>query len=152
MVEILLYERYHLIKQIGKGGFCQTFLATDENQSPPVVCIVQKLQQREQTVEEFIKKAQQLEELGKHPQVPALMAYFVENQHFYLVQEYIEGKNLATLLAEQGSFSETQIWQLLENVLPVLKFTRDRQIVHCDIKPENLILRSPPNPPLISRG
>jgi WD40 repeat protein len=149
MVEILLYERYHLIKQIGKGGFCQTFLATDENQSPPVVCIVQKLQQREQTVEEFIKKAQQLEELGKHPQVPTLMAYFVENQHFYLVQEYVEGKNLATLMEERGSFSEAQIWQLLENVLPVLKFIGDRQIVHCDIKPENLILRSSPNPPLI---
>lgn len=87
--------------------------------------------------------------MGKHPQVPALIAFFVEKQHFYLVQEYVEGKNLATLMEKRGSFSEAQIWQLLENVLPVLKFIGDRQIIHCDIKPENLILRSPPNPPLI---
>ncbi|MDM9384963.1 serine/threonine-protein kinase [Chlorogloeopsis sp. ULAP01] len=148
---MLLHERYRLIKQIGKGGCCKTFLATDEAQSLPVLCVVQQLQQQEQTAEEFIKKAQQLGELGKHPQIPALIAYFVEKQHFYLVQEYIEGKNLATLVEEQGSFSETQIWQLLENVLPVLKFTRDRHIIHCDIKPENLILRPPPSSPL-SRG
>ncbi|MFQ4146898.1 serine/threonine-protein kinase [Chlorogloeopsis sp. ULAP02] len=150
---MVLHERYHLIKQIGKGGFCQTFLAIDEGQSPPIVCVVQKTQQQEQTAEKLLKKAQQLEELGRHPQIPTLTAYFVENQHFYFVQEYIEGKNLATLLEEWGSFSETQIWQLLENLLPVLKFTCDRNIIHCDIKPENLILRFPqPTAPPLDKG
>ncbi len=140
-MSIYLKQRYRLLKQIGKGGCCQTFIAKDEGKFPPVICVVQKLQQ--QTAAVCLQKIKLLEELGKHPQIPALLAYFTENQDFYLVQEYIEGKNLATLVEEQGTFSETQIWRLLENLLPVIKFISDRRIIHQDIKPENIILRSP---------
>jgi WD40 repeat protein len=142
---VLLHERYRLIKQIGQGGYCQTFLAVDEGQSPPFFCVVQQFSKRDYTPETFVQKAQRLEELGKHPQIPALLAYFTENEHFYLIQELIEGKNLATLVEEQGAFNETQIWQLLESLLPVIKFISDRNVIHCDIKPENIILRNPPN-------
>ncbi|WP_026732990.1 serine/threonine-protein kinase [Fischerella sp. PCC 9605] len=153
-MSVYLKERYRLIKQIGKGGYCQTFLAIDEGQFPPIPCVVQKLPQQKQTLEAFVQKAQRLEELGKHPQIPTLLAYFAENLHFYLVHEFIEGKNLSTLLEEQGVFSETQIWHLLESLLPVLNFISDRNIIHCDIKPENIILRSPPPtaPPIIKGG
>lgn len=138
---MLLQERYRLQKLIGKEGFCKTFLAVDEGQFPPVPCVVQQFWHYNQTPEDFIKKAQRLEELGKHPQIPALLAYFQENQYCYLVQELITGTNLATLLEEQGVFSETQIWQLLAGILPVLKFISDCQIIHRDLKPENIICR-----------
>jgi WD40 repeat protein len=150
-MSVYLKERYRLIKQIGRGGYCQTFLAIDEGQLPPILCVVQKFPQQKQTLEAFVQKAQRLEELGKHPQIPALLASFAVNHHFYLVHEFIEGKNLSTLLEEQGVFSETQIWQLLESLLPVLKFISDRHIIHCDIKPENIILRSLPNH-ILGRG
>lgn len=138
---VLLQERYRLQKLIGKGGFCKTFLAVDEGQSPPVRCVVQQFWHRYQTPEMFVKKAQRLEELGQHPQIPALLAYFLENQYGYLVQELIEGTNLASLLAEQGVFSEAQIWEILAGLLPVLKFISDRQIIHRDLKPENIIFK-----------
>ncbi|MEH2163789.1 MAG: serine/threonine-protein kinase [Nostoc sp.] len=139
---MLLQERYRLIKQIGKGGFCKTFLGVDEGEFPPVPCVVQELSLESETSITFEQKAQKLEELGKHPQIPALLAYFEQNGHFYLVQEFIAGTNLAQVVEEEGAFNETQIWQLLEDVLPVFQFMSDRHIIHRDIKPQNIIRRS----------
>ena len=87
----------------------------------------------------FRQEAQRLKELGEHPQIPRLLDFFQEDQQLYLVQEFIDGQNLEQLLVEQGAFSEAAIWQLLEQVLPVLKFVHDHQIIHRDIKPANLI-------------
>ncbi|MCP6759564.1 MAG: serine/threonine protein kinase [Fischerella sp. CENA71] len=139
---MLLHERYRLIKQIGQGGDCQTFIGVDEGQSLPFFCVVQQFAKQDYTPETFGQTAQRLEELGKHPQIPKVVSYFDENDHFYLVQELIEGKNLAALVEEQGAFDETQIWQVLESLLPVIKFISDRDVIHCDIKPENIILGS----------
>ncbi|MCC5611360.1 serine/threonine protein kinase [Nostoc sp. CHAB 5834] len=147
---MLIQERYRLIKHIGKGGFCKTFLAVDEGQFPPIPCVVQEISQEYETFKDFQQKAQQLEQLGKHPQIPALLAYFQQNGHFYLVQEFIAGTNLAQVVEEEGAFNETQIWQLLEDVLPVFQLISDacgglrlRHIIHRDIKPQNIIRRSP---------
>ncbi|MBH8566177.1 serine/threonine protein kinase [Nostoc sp. CENA67] len=139
---MLLQERYRLLKLISKGGFCKTFLAVDEGQSPPVYCIVQELSLPNETPQLFEQKAKQLKELGKHPQIPALLAYFQNNQYFYLVQEFIEGNNLAQVIENKGAFNETQIWQLLKELLPVLKYISDRNIIHRDIKPVNIIYRN----------
>ncbi|MEH2197542.1 serine/threonine-protein kinase [Nostoc sp.] len=139
---MLLQERYRLLKGIGKGGFGKTFLAVDEGQFPPVPCVVQELSLEPETDQTFQQKAQKLEELGKHPQIPALLAYFQQNGHSYLVQEFIAGTNLAQVVEEEGAFNETQIWQLLEDLLPVLQFMSDRNIIHRDIKPHNIIRRS----------
>ncbi|BAY62896.1 protein kinase [Calothrix brevissima NIES-22] len=136
---MLIQDRYRLIQLIGKGGFCKTYLAVDENQFPPVPCVVQQFSQRNQTPKSFIYKAQQLKILCQHPQIPSLIAYFQDEQYCYLVQEFIAGSNLATFLESEGAWNENQIWQLLADILPVIKLIHDRQIIHCDIKPENII-------------
>lgn len=140
---MLIKQRYRLLKQIGQGGFGKTFLAVDEGQSPVIPCVVQQFGLENQTSKTFEQKAQRLEELGKHPQIPALLAHFKENQHLYLVQEFIEGTSLATLVEKEGAFCETQIWQILGNLAQVLKYIHHHNLIHCDLKPENIILKSP---------
>ena len=154
---MLIQQRYRLVKLIGQGGFGKTFLAVDEGQSPPSPCVIKQFWPQNQAPEVlnkatdlFQKEAVRLEELGKHPQIPALVANFEQDQQFYLVQEFIEGTNLAAVVEEEGAFNEAQIWQLLDDLLPVLKFIHDRKIIHRDIKPENIIRRSPPHTELES--
>lgn len=138
---MLIQERYRLLKQIAEGVFGKTFNAVDEGEFPPVPCVVQQFWRQNQ---EFEQKVQQLEQLGKHLQIPTLLAHFQQEQYFYLVREFIEGTDLATLVEEGGAFSEIQIWQLLEKLLPVVKFIHDRNVIHGDINPQNIIFRSSP--------
>jgi WD40 repeat protein len=150
-----LQERYRALELIGQGGFSRTFLAVDESKS---ACVLKQLWTknltpevakqampkavREATIALFQQEARRLEELDQHPQIPTLMAHFEENHYLYLVQEFINGMNLAEVVEEEGTFSEAQIWQLLDDLLPVLKFIHDHQIIHRDIKPENIIRRT----------
>ncbi|MBN3961968.1 serine/threonine-protein kinase [Nostoc sp. NMS8] len=147
--KLLLKERYRAIKPIGQGGFGKTFLAVDEDKPSKPRCVIKQFYPQSQgtntlakAVELFNQEAVQLDELGKHPQIPELLAYFTQEARQYLVQEFIDGQNLAQELAHRGAFSETQIWQLLNDLLSVLQFCHARHVIHRDIKPENIILRS----------
>lgn len=147
--KLLLKERYRAIKPIGQGGFGRTFLAVDEDKPSKPRCVIKQFYPQAQgtnnvqkAVELFNQEAVQLDELGQHPQIPSLLAYFTQEDRQYLVQEFIDGRNLAQELVEQGAFNEVQIRQLLNDLLPVLQFCHARQVIHRDIKPENIILRS----------
>ncbi|MEH2194731.1 MAG: serine/threonine-protein kinase [Nostoc sp.] len=147
--KLLLKERYRAIKPIGQGGFGKTFLAVDEDKPSKPRCVIKQFYPQSQgtstlakAVELFNQEAVQLDELGKHPQIPELLAYFTQEDRQYLVQEFIDGHNLAQELAHRGAFNETQIRQLLNDLLSVLKFCHARHVIHRDIKPENIIRES----------
>ena len=137
---------YRTIKLIGQGGFGRTFLAVDE--SKPLIfsqCVIkQSLPQKnlaEKAAQLFHQEAAQLETLGKHPQIPELIAHFEQDGRQYLVQEFIDGKNLAQELEQKGAFTETKIRQILNDLLPVIHFVHKSKVIHRDIKPENIIRR-----------
>lgn len=147
--KLLLKERYRAIKPIGQGGFGITFLAVDEDKPSKPRCVIKQFFPQAQGTntaqkasELFNQEAVRLDELGLHPQIPELLAYFTQDDRQYLVQEFIDGQNLAQELAEEGPFNETQIRMLLNDLLLVLQFVHDRQVIHRDIKPENIIRRS----------
>ncbi len=138
---------YEAIALIGQGGMGRTFQARDLGRLGQPCAIKQFLPQfREpelmvKAIALFESEAAQLKELGSHPQIPELIAYFEEERCLYLVQELIEGENLYNELQRNGIFNEAQIYQLLEDILPVLQFIHDRQVIHRDIKPDNIIRR-----------
>lgn len=139
---------YEAIALIGQGGMGRTFRARDLGRLGQPCAIKQFLPQfsgsdlMQKAIALFESEAAQLKALGSHPQIPELIAYFEEDGCLYLVQELIEGENLDVELQRNGIFNEAQIYQLLENILPVLQFIHDRQVIHRDIKPENIIRRS----------
>jgi len=150
--KLLLKERYRAIKPIGQGGFGITFLAVDEDKPSKPRCVIKQFYPQAQgtntvqkAVELFTQEAMRLDELGKHPQIPELLAYFTQDDRQFLVQEFIDGQNLAEESAQNGAFNETQIRQLLNNLLSVLQFCHQRQVIHRDIKPENIIRRASSN-------
>lgn len=146
--KLWLKERYHSIQPIGRGGFGRTFLAVDQDIPSKPRCVIKQLCLQSQgslvlkkAVELFHQEAERLDELGKHPQIPTLLAHFEQNKQLYLVQELIEGETLEQELQQKGVFNEAQIWELLRDLLPVLKFIHDRNVIHRDIKPANIIRR-----------
>ncbi|MFB2923008.1 MULTISPECIES: protein kinase domain-containing protein [Aerosakkonema] len=143
---LLLKQQYRSLKPIGKGGFGRTFLAVDENHPSKQRCVIKQLYLEGTQNTLVIKKATQLfhqeaarlNELGKHPQIPALLGHFEQQKRLYLVQEFVDGETLQQE-SQKGVFNETQIWELLRDLLPVLKYVHDRNILHRDIKPPNIM-------------
>ncbi|GDZ95121.1 serine/threonine protein kinase [Planktothrix agardhii CCAP 1459/11A] len=150
--KLLLTDRYRALEILGQGGFGRTFLAVDEHKPSQPYCVIKQFlpqaqgtNNQEKAGELFKHEAIQLEHLGKHQQIPELFAYLIQDNRQYLVQEYIEGQNLAQELAQTGAFSETKIINLLGDLLPVLAFIHQKLVIHRDIKPENIIRRKSDN-------
>jgi formylglycine-generating enzyme required for sulfatase activity/tRNA A-37 threonylcarbamoyl transferase component Bud32 len=142
-----LRNRFRTIKLLGQGGFGRTYLAEDiDRLNQP--CVVKQLAPNVQgtwainkAVELFQQEARQLQQLGQHPQIPSLDAYFEDNKYLYLVQQFVDGDNLLMLFQNQGIWQESQVKQLLLELLPVLNFIHEQKIIHRDIKPDNIMRR-----------
>jgi serine/threonine protein kinase len=147
--KLLLGDRYRFYRVIGKGALGRTFLAKDEGKLSQPTCIVkqflppiQSTKYSQAAANLFEKQALRLEEIGNRPHIPEVLAYFTQDRQQFLAAKFIEGQNLAEELTQTGSFSESQIREVLTKILPVLVVIHSRQIVHRDIKPENLIRSS----------
>ncbi|MEG4010704.1 MULTISPECIES: serine/threonine-protein kinase [unclassified Microcoleus] len=157
---LLLKGRYRVFHPLGQSLGCRTFLAVDEDQPTQPRCVIQQFCSSVSSVADngaqlnqtFRSDASVLEELGKHPQIPKLLAFFEVEGCQYLVQEYIPGRNLADRLSQKGVLKEIHIWYLLSELLPVLQLVHDHQLIHRDIKPSNIIHRKTSQNGLITAG
>jgi serine/threonine protein kinase, bacterial len=157
MTITLLNNRYQVIQVLGAGGFGETFLAEDTHMPSRRRCVIKQLKpisndpQTYQIIQQrFEREAATLEYLGKSSdQIPELYAYFSENGQFYLVQEWIHGQTLRDIVEAKVYESETTVRQILLSLLPVLEYIHSKGIIHRDIKPDNIILRSPDNKPVL---
>jgi len=146
----ILRERYRIIGQLGQGGFAKTYTANDALGSPEnPLCVVKEIEPPESNDPRLLKEAQQqfereaqtLKYLDKCPRIPKLIDRFVENGKFYLIQEYIEGNPLNKELASIRQFKESEVIDLLQDILSVLDVVHSQGIIHRDLKPSNLIRR-----------
>ncbi|MEJ1937743.1 serine/threonine-protein kinase, partial [Nostoc sp. NIES-2111] len=152
----VLNNRYRVIRILAAGGFGETFLAEDTQMPSGRRCLIKKLKpvannpQIYQLVQErFRREAAILEELGDGcNQIPKLYAYFVENDEFFLVQEYIEGETLQQKL-QQGLLSEASVKEIISSILPILDYVHSKRIVHRDIKPDNILIRHADGKPVL---
>jgi serine/threonine protein kinase, bacterial len=153
----LLNDRYQVIRTLGAGGFGETYLAEDTYMPSKRHCVVKQLRpiqnnpQIYQIVQErFQREAAILEELGgTNDQIPGLYAYFSSGGQFYLVQEWVEGDTLTAKVQKQGLFSEVAVQELFMDLLPVLDYVHSKNIVHRDIKPDNIIVRHRDGKPVL---
>ncbi|WP_228036417.1 CHASE2 domain-containing serine/threonine-protein kinase [Dolichospermum flos-aquae] len=144
-----LKGRYQITDRLGGGGFGKTYLAQDTQRPRNPLCVVKQLSPAERNpgylkiaTRLFNSEAYILETLGKHEQIPQLLAFFEQNQEFYLIQEYIEGHTLTKELTPGKCCSYDQVINILKEVLQVLVFVHGYGVIHRDIKPDNLIRRT----------
>ncbi|WP_019507828.1 tetratricopeptide repeat protein [Pleurocapsa sp. PCC 7319] len=152
MSDELIGGRYRVIDCLRTTGFCETYVAEDTHLpgDPHPRCVVKKLQP--QSNEDFVletarrlfdSEAKVLYKLNDHRQIPRLLAHLEVNEEFYLVQEYIEGKDLSqTEIVPGNRWSEHRVRDFLIEVLEILSFVHQNNVIHRDIKPSNLIRRA----------
>lgn len=144
----LFRDRYQILRILGRGGFGVTFLVRNMGLPGEPLCVIKQLSPQasnhkswERAKERFEKEAITLGQLGSHSQIPMLLDFFENCGEFYLVQEYVRGNTLAREVRCNGAKTEVVVKQFLQEILPVLSYIHKHQVIHRDIKPQN-ILRS----------
>jgi tRNA A-37 threonylcarbamoyl transferase component Bud32 len=146
--DLLLSGRYKIIKVLSSGGFGCIYIAEDTQRPGNPNCIVKQLMPARRDPKFlsvarrlFNTEAEILEVLGEHHQIPKLLAYFEDNQEFYLVEQYIPGHTLSEELPPitRQVQKEGFVIEMLKEVLEILAFVHQHRVIHRDIKPSNII-------------
>ena len=143
--------RYYVVRQLGRGGVGVTFLAQDQ-QCFDSQCVVKQLKPKTNNPQAldtarrlFNREAEIMNRLGHCDRIPRLLAYFEQNNDFFLVQELIEGHDLSKEILPGKPWSEAKTLTLLQDVLEVLLVVQQHSVIHRDLKPSNLMRRTSDN-------
>ena len=135
----ILQDRYRVIRQLGKGGMGAVYEAVDLRLDA-IVALKETFSVDQRLRRQFEQEARLLAGLN-HPALPRVSDYFTEGDRAFLVMQFIAGADLAAIMSQQpGPFPLTQVIAWADQLLDALIYlhTRDRQIIHRDIKPHNL--------------
>jgi serine/threonine protein kinase len=157
----VLEGRYRIVQQIGQGGFGRTYLCEDLNRfNEP--CVLKEFAPQvhgttalDKAKRLFEREANVLYKL-QHPQIPKFRELFqmtTAGGGLFLVQDYVAGHTyryaLNSRLQQGQTFKEDEVRRLLVNILPVLEYTHSLGVIHRDIAPDNLIMRSSDGMPVL---
>lgn len=141
--DTVLQGRYRIVRQLGQGGMGAVYEAIDERLDT-TVALKETLFTDERLRRQFEREARLLARLH-HPALPRVSDHFSEGDGQFLIMQYIAGDDLAEMMTgRQGPFPATQVLTWADQLLDALDYlhTQEPQIIHRDIKPQNLKLTS----------
>ena len=139
----ILQNRYRIIRQLGKGGMGAVYEAVDQRLDA-IVALKETFSVDDRLRQQFEQEARLLAQL-QHQALPRVSDYFTEGERAFLVMQFISGADLAEIIVTQpGPFPRNVVITWADQLLDALIYlhTRDRQIIHRDIKPHNLKVTS----------
>lgn len=162
---------YRIVQSIGKGGFSLVYLAEDEDTGDEVVIkefMPKHLARRDQngrltaidsgrrkslyrSRRMFFQEAKSMASL-RHPHIVAVLNVFLANNTAYIVMQHERGRNLAELIRQRGSLSMTLTLRIFLPLLDALALMHSRAMLHLDLKPGNIHLRTGHDPLLLDLG
>ncbi|MGL4382960.1 MAG: protein kinase domain-containing protein, partial [Bacilli bacterium] len=139
----LLNNRYQLVEQIGEGGMANVYLAIDNilNRKVAIKVLRGDLSNDEKFVARFQREAMASTTL-QHPNLVQVYDVGQEQNYHYIVMEYIEGKTLKQLLKQYGPLTVGEVIDVMEQLVSAVEHAHSRGIIHRDIKPQNIMVRS----------
>lgn len=174
--ENYMINGYRLIKCIGEGGFGVTYLASDEllnrkvvikENFPHSLCerrnrtldVVRQSHVDQEscdwTMSNFLREVRLLATLD-HPNIVKIYSFFEAHQTAYYVTEYIDGKCLADVIYDYkkhlNHIPQDDLYSMMVRVLDALDYLHSRNILHLDIKPDNILVTRDGRPVLIDMG
>jgi serine/threonine protein kinase len=143
----ILAGRYLQRSILHKSSFGITWLAQNVYLPGQPACVIKQLTTRftdakltQIAIAQFELEALSLSRLGSHAQIPSLIDYVRSGDDLYLVEEYIPGSVLTEIIENQGKFTEAEVEKFLTQMLQLLAYIHSHHLIHCDIKPQNIIL------------
>lgn len=141
--DTVLQNRYRIVRQLGRGGMGAVYEASDERLGI-TVALKETLSSEPSMRRQFEHEARLLAGMH-HPALPRVSDHFVEGNRAFLVMQFIGGTDLARIISQQpGPFPREQVIAWADQLLDALVYlhSRDREVIHRDIKPHNLKLTS----------
>jgi eukaryotic-like serine/threonine-protein kinase len=142
----ILHSHYKIIRVLGLGKSGITYLAEDLDVINSPLYIIKEIQyvNNDGSIPRSIEQLFELQgtiayRVGQHPQIPSLIAKFEEHGNKYLVREYVDGEFLDRLLTPGTIWTQTQVFDLLMDLVGILSFIHSFQYIHQDINPANII-------------
>jgi serine/threonine protein kinase len=135
----ILQSRYRVVRHLGSGGMGAVYKAIDLRLGH-TVALKQALTADEGLWQQFEREARLMARLN-HPALPRVSDYFTEGHRAFFVMQFVEGQDLAEIIAQQpGPFPRHAVVAWADQLLDALIYlhSRERQIIHRDIKPHNL--------------
>ena len=139
--ETILQGRYRIVRQLGQGGMGAVYEAVDERLDT-VVALKETLFTDERLRKQFEREARLLARLH-HQALPRVSDHFNESEGQFLVMQYVAGEDLFAMLSRRnGPFPQEEVLRWADQLCDALDYlhTQDPQIIHRDIKPQNLKL------------
>ncbi len=141
--DVVLQDRYRIVRLLGRGGMGAVYEAEDQRLGI-TVALKETLSSERSMRRQFEHEARLLAGMH-HPALPRVSDHFVEGNRAFLVMQFIGGVDLARIISQQpGPFPRDQVIAWADQILDALVYlhSRDREVIHRDIKPHNLKVTS----------
>ena len=136
-----LAGRYALIERIASGGMGSVYKATDERlgRTVAVKLLRDELAGDPRFVERFRREARAVAALS-HPNIAGVFDYGEDDSHYFIVMEYVDGKDLSQRMRTETPFTPERAVRVAAETLDALQHAHSAGVVHRDIKPANIIV------------
>lgn len=139
--EVEVKEQYDFIRQIGEGGMGKVFEAYDRvlKRKVAIKRVRPELVRSSYVREQFLSEARMVA-LLRHPCIVEIYTVIESESSLYLVFEYVDGQTLETRLDIDGRLPFSKAKQVFEHVCRGLHYAHSQDIIHCDLKPGNIMI------------
>lgn len=133
--------RYEILKILGEGGMANVYLAEDTILGRKVAVKVLRgdLATDDKFVRRFQREALAASSLS-HPNIVEMYDVGEDDGDFYIVMEYVEGRNLKQLIKKRGALTIPEVIDIMLQLTDGLAHAHDSYIIHRDIKPQNILI------------
>jgi len=134
-------DRYEVIRPLGTGGMAEVYLAHDRHLGRDVALKVlsSRYAKDDQFIERFRREASSAAGLS-HPNIVQIYDRGEAEGTYYIAMEYLEGRSLKDLIVRYAPLSAQHVVSLSTQILEALRYAHRKDIVHRDIKPQNIIV------------
>ena len=135
-------SRYEIIKTIGEGGMANVYLAKDIilDRNVAIKVLRGDLATDEKFVRRFQREALSASSLS-HPNIVEIYDVGEDDGDYYIVMEYVDGKNLKQLLKKRGKLTAAEVVDIMLQITSAMSVAHDSLIVHRDLKPQNILIK-----------